>query len=286
MPETNVVRSLVKLTRQRDQQSIRAKLGGTLMEAADATDLACNPAAYHLPPPPTAGSLASRRLDGYQVRQLQRRLSLTDSRQTTLTQMTAQTVSYQIDKRLYLNITDRCTLACRFCPKHNGIRQLGEYDLTLDHRPTLAEIIDAIDDPGRYDEVVFCGYGEPTLRLKELLATARHIHECGGRIRVNTDGLANLVHKRNVLPELGEYVDALSISMNAHNEAVYDRHCVPGLRGSFAAMLDFVQLAPGYIGDVTATAIDGLAGVDIDACRQLADARGVKFRRRVLDLVG
>ncbi|AKH22367.1 TatD family nuclease-associated radical SAM protein [Sedimenticola thiotaurini] len=200
--------------------------------------------------------------------------------------MENQQLSYVIGDSLYLNITDRCTLECAFCPKTQGVLQVHEYDLTLDHRPSSEEIIAAIDDPAAYKEVVFCGYGEPTLRLKVLLEVARYIKAHGGRVRVNTDGLANLANKRNVLPEMAECVDALSISLNAQNAEVYDRHCQPALVGSFEAMLDFVAKAPEYIADVTATAIDGLEGVDIEACRKLAEARGVKFRRRVLDVVG
>lgn len=200
--------------------------------------------------------------------------------------MENQQLSYVIGDSLYLNITDRCTLECAFCPKTQGVLQVHEYDLTLDHRPSSEEIIAAIDDPAAYKEVVFCGYGEPTLRLKVLLEVARYIKAHGGRVRVNTDGLANLANKRNVLPELAECVDALSISLNAQNAEVYDRHCQPALAGSFEQMLEFVAQAPNYIPDVTATAIDGLEGVDIAACRRLAEERGVKFRRRVLDVVG
>ncbi|WP_428605661.1 TatD family nuclease-associated radical SAM protein [Sedimenticola sp.] len=200
--------------------------------------------------------------------------------------MNNQQLSYVIGDSLYLNITDRCTLECAFCPKTQGVLQVHEYDLTLDHRPSSAEIIAAIDDPAAYKEVVFCGYGEPTLRLKVLLEVAKYIKAHGGRVRVNTDGLANLANKRNVLPEMAECIDALSISLNAQNAEVYDRHCQPGLAGSFEQMLDFVSEAPKYIADVTATAIDGLEGVDIEACRELAETRGAKFRRRVLDVVG
>lgn len=200
--------------------------------------------------------------------------------------MKNQQISYVIGDRLYLNITDRCTLACTFCPKTQGVNKVHDYDLTLDHRPEVEEILDAIDDPARYEQVVFCGFGEPTLRLKVLLEVAREIKARGGRVRVNSDGLANLVHKRNVLPEMAECIDALSVSMNAQDSATYDRHCEPALKGSFQAMLDFLKLAPDYIPDTTATAIDGLEGVDIAACERLAWETGVKFRRRFLDKVG
>lgn len=197
-----------------------------------------------------------------------------------------QTLSYEIRGALYLNITDRCTLECAFCPKYSGTTMLHEYDLALDHRPGTEEIIRSIGDPKRYSEIVFCGYGEPTLRLKVLLEVADYIKKNGGRVRVNTDGLANLVNKRNVLPEMEGRVDALSVSMNAQNKEVYDRHCRPALAGSFEAMLAFLSEAPKYIPDVSATAIDGLEGVDIDACEKLAGVCGVKFRRRALDRVG
>ena len=198
----------------------------------------------------------------------------------------SQRISYRIDNRLYLSITDRCTLECAFCPKTQGSRRVHDYDLTMDHRPEVDEIIASIGDPKNYEEIVFCGYGEPTLRLKVLLAVARHIKEQGGRVRVNTDGLANLVHKTNVLPALGEWVDALSVSLNAQDEAVYERHCHPRLPGSYQAVLDFLEQAPHFIPEVAATAIDGLPDVDIDACARLAHELGVHFRRRELDKVG
>ncbi len=195
-------------------------------------------------------------------------------------------ISYQIDDRLYLNINDRCTLNCSFCPKNMGNLRLHGYDLSLDHRPSTEEIIASIGDPSAYSEVVFCGYGEPTLRLQVLLEVARHIKDAGGMVRVNTDGLANLVHKRNVLPEMAPWIDSISISLNAQNSEVYNRHCLPSIEGSFAAMLEFLRLAPDYIHKVTATAIDGLEGVDIAACERIAQELGVEFKQRTLGLVG
>lgn len=197
-----------------------------------------------------------------------------------------QQISYQIGDNLYLSITDRCTLECAFCPKTFGDMRVKGYDLTIYHRPTAEEIIDSIDDPARYDEVVFCGYGEPTLRLNLLLQVARYIKQQGGRVRVNTDGLCNLVHKHDTLPELGTCVDALSVSLNAQNREIYDLHCRPNLPGSYEAMLEFLRQAPDHIAEVTATAVDGLDGVDIAACEALAKSLNVKFRRRILNEVG
>ncbi len=193
---------------------------------------------------------------------------------------------YDIEDRRYINLNSTCTLKCQFCPKTQGHPIVHKYDLTLHEKTDVEHYIAAIGDPTKYTEIVFCGFGEPTLRLKELLAIAHWIKDHGGKVRVNTDGLANLVYKRNVLPELGECVDAISISMNAQNEKVYNHHCQPAMIGSYQAMLDFVEMAPKYIDDVTASAIEGLNGVDIDACEKLATERHVKFRKRILDNVG
>jgi len=163
---------------------------------------------------------------------------------------------------------------------------LHEYDLSLDHRPSTAEVIASLGDINAYSEFVFCGYGEPTLRLQVLLEVAKQIKQKGGKVRVNTDGLTNLVHNRNVLPELGRCVDSISISLNAQNAEIYDRHCLPALPDSYQAMLDFLQQAPNYIKNVTATAVQGLEGVDIEACERIAKEFGVGFRKRILGVVG
>lgn len=196
------------------------------------------------------------------------------------------TLVYDIDNNRYINLTNACTLKCRFCPKHNGSWDVKGHELALDFNPKAADIIPELGDLSQIEEVVFCGFGESTLRLEELLIIARHVQQQHTRVRLNTDGLGNLVHKRNIIPELAECIDALSISLNAQNEAVYAQHCCPTLPGSWQACLDFIEEAARCMPDVTVTAVDGLEGVDIAACEQLAKARGAKFRRRVLDEVG
>jgi len=198
----------------------------------------------------------------------------------------SQQISYQIGQSLYLSINDRCTLVCEFCPKTQGDLHVQGYDLTMDHRPTVQEILASIDAPQSYKEVVFCGYGEPTLRLKTLLEVGKSLKRQGAHVRLNTDGLGNLVHKRNILPELAGVIDAVSVSLNAQNEIIYNQHCQPQLAGSYQAMLDFLAMAPAYITSVTATAINGLQGVDIEACREIANKLGVHFRQRELNVVG
>ena len=199
---------------------------------------------------------------------------------------TPDVIAYRLHGNLYLNITNRCTLRCAFCPKFNGVWAVQGYDLRTHHEPSVKEILEAVGDPHSYHEVVFCGLGEPMLRLYPLLEVAARLHSQGAHVRVNTDGLANLVYARDVTPDLEDNVDALSISLNAQNEATYNIHCRPRLAGAYAAVLDFAERARDFVPEVTLTAIDGLPGVDIAACERIAQYLGVNFRRRVLDEVG
>ncbi len=198
----------------------------------------------------------------------------------------SSTLVYDIRNSRYLNITGRCTLRCQFCPKHNGSKQVHEYQLDLNHQPKAEEIIPLLGDVERFDEYVFCGYGEPTLNLDTLLTVAKEIKQRGGYVRVNTDGLGNLFHRRNILPELAVSVDALSISLNADTEQTYIQHCRPKLKHSYQAVSEFIRLAPDYIKSVQVSAIDGLESVDIEACRKFVEASGAEFKHRVLGVVG
>ncbi|QDF67993.1 radical SAM protein [Shewanella sp. SNU WT4] len=196
------------------------------------------------------------------------------------------TLVYDIRQSRYLNITGRCTLRCQFCPKQQGSKQVHQYQLALQHQPKAADVIALLGQVDHFDEYVFCGYGEPTLNLNTLIEVARTIKERGGKVRLNTDGLANHFHRRNVLPELAPWIDSLSISLNVHNETLYQQHCQPKLAGSWQALLTFIKLAPHYISKVQVSAINGLAGVDIEACRQIVANSGCEFKLRQLDIVG
>jgi len=189
---------------------------------------------------------------------------------------------YTIGDNRYLNVTNRCTLRCHFCPKFNGCWTVHDDSLRLQREPTVDEIVAAAGDPEQYDQIVFCGFGEPTLRLYDVLDASQRLRQRDAYIRINTDGLASLVHGRDVTPDLEGIVDALSVSLNAQNAEVYARHCRPTDPHSYDAMLDFVMRAREFVPDITLTAIDGLPDVDIDACREIAHQLGARFRRRVL----
>jgi TatD DNase family protein len=196
------------------------------------------------------------------------------------------TIAYDIRGKRYLNLTSRCTLRCRFCPKFNGRWDVQSYRLRLRGEPDTAQVLQAIGDPCDVREIVFCGLGEPTLRLHTLLEVSAAMQNEGKRVRLNTDGLGNLHHGRDIIPQLEGRVDALSISLNAQNEALYHEHCRPTHPDSYPSLLDFIGRAVERLPEVTVTAIDGLPGVDIEACAAIAARLGARFRRRVLDQVG
>lgn len=196
------------------------------------------------------------------------------------------TLAYRLHDNCYVSLTNRCTLRCAFCPKFNKTWDVQSYNLRLKREPGVDELLQAIDQHQDFHELVFCGLGEPTLRLTELIDIARAMKAQGASVRINTDGLANLVHGEDITPLLAGAIDSLSISLNAQNSRVYTRHCRPKLRGAYEAIPEFVSKAKRFVPAITLTAIEGLAGVDIKACAAMAKDLGAGFRKRQLDVVG
>lgn len=194
-------------------------------------------------------------------------------------------IAYKIRNSLYLNITNNCSNQCSFCAKFDEFTVKG-HNLLLDHEPGFDEVMAAIGHPAGVDEVVFCGFGESLLRLDLVKQVAAALKQRGFKIRINSDGQANLVHGRNVLPELQGLVDSISVSLNAPDAATYDRLCnTPFGASGYQGVCDFIKQAPAYIPEVTATAVT-VPGVDIEACRKVAGELGVAFRVREYSEVG
>jgi TatD DNase family protein len=139
-------------------------------------------------------------------------------------QRPAASLAYRIRDSLYLNITNKCTIACVFCPKFEDWEVKGHY-LKLDREPSYQEILQVMGDLSGIKEVVFCGFGEPTQRLDLLAQIADAVHAKNIQVRLDTDGLGNLVHGRNILPELQGKVDAINVSLNAPDAQVYAKIC-------------------------------------------------------------
>jgi len=197
----------------------------------------------------------------------------------------ATKIAYKIRNSLYLNITNHCSNRCSFCAKFDDFTVKG-HNLLLDGEPTFAEIMEAVGQPAEIDEIVFCGYGEPLIRLELVIQVARELKARGYRIRINTDGQANVVHGRNILPELAGLVDSISISLNAPDAATYEQICnTPFGEAGFEAVCSFIREAQQHIPQVTASAVT-IPGINIAACRQLAESLGAEFRVREYAEVG
>lgn len=192
-------------------------------------------------------------------------------------------ILYTYHGQVYANITNKCDCHCRFCIR-NHEDGVGDTE-TLWHKqdPTISEIkaaMDAFDFQG-YQELVYCGYGEPTCALDALIETAKYAKEHFGlSIRVNTNGLANLYHKRDVLPELAEVVDTVSISLNAPTAEKYNEVTRPQFEDAFEGLLNFTKGAKALIPSVKLTVVDVLSEEDITASQELADQLGVHLRVR------
>ncbi len=197
----------------------------------------------------------------------------------------APRLAYPIRDSLYVNVTNRCTLRCTFCSKFKDWVVKG-HNLRLPADPAPEAMWAAMVEAGfeSFREVVFCGYGEPLLRWEVVAELAARVKAKGIRVRVNTDGLASLVSGRDVPGELAGKVDAISISLNAPDAATYAGVCRSRYgESAFAAVCAFLRRAKEVIPDVTASVV-GLPGLDIEACRHLAeDELGVRFRVRPLD---
>ncbi|MDQ7798886.1 MAG: YchF/TatD family DNA exonuclease [Candidatus Edwardsbacteria bacterium] len=194
-------------------------------------------------------------------------------------------IAYQIRDSLYLNITNRCTNACVFC-----IRQKTDFikghNLRLEREPAFQEVIDAIGDPSKYREVVFCGYGEPMLRLDLVKQVAGWLKSKKAQVRINTNGHGNLIAGRDIIPELKGLIDEVSISLNAGDQETYDRICPSRFSGkAFAAMLDFAR-GCRMAGIKTTMTVMDMPGVDIGLAEKTAKKLGVDIRVRHYDVVG
>ena len=192
-------------------------------------------------------------------------------------------ILYTYKNSVYANITNKCNCSCTFCIRSlkDG---LGSAD-TLWHEknPSKEEIIDAIRsyDFSGFDELVFCGYGEPTCELDTLISAARIAKgEKFLKTRLNTNGLGNEENGHNIVPELAEVIDSVSISLNAPDASKYQEVTRPRYENGFDKMVDFALKCKEQIKDVKWSIVDVLPSEDIDKCKQLSEETGIELRIR------
>lgn len=195
------------------------------------------------------------------------------------------TITYPVTTGLYVNITNRCPCACTFCVRNKKDHVFESDSLWLEREPTVQEICDSLDtwDLAKYEEVVFCGFGEPTERLYDLLEVAKYIKSKSDiRIRINTNGLADLIWKKSTAPKLKGLIDAVSISLNATNKEDYLELVRPkfGIE-SFDAMLQFTKDCTEYVPSVMMTVVDVVTTKEEqEKCREICESVGAVFRVR------
>ncbi len=187
---------------------------------------------------------------------------------------------YSIRRTLYVCMTNRCPNECYYCQRHDDYMVMGHF-LRLDHEPEPDELIQRIDSPQDYREIVLSGLGEPTLRWEACLEVARRLREQGARVRLNTNGLGSLLNGRDLTREMAGRFDSVSINLIAHDRPTYNQVANPADPDrSWDAMLEFTRGCKETVPDVILT-VTAVPEIDVEGCRRLAeDELQVRFRLR------
>ena len=195
-------------------------------------------------------------------------------------------ITYIVEDKLYVNVTNRCSNRCEFCIRNNGDGAYGSDSLWLEREPTRDEILDSIfsRDLTVFPELVFCGYGEPTYRLDDIICVAKAVKEKHPemKIRINTNGQSDLILGRNPAPDYEGAFDIVSISLNSSSAEKYQQicHSIYG-EESFEALLRFASEVKHYVPTVLLSAVkETLTPDEIEQCRKICSDLGVTLRLR------
>lgn len=197
----------------------------------------------------------------------------------------AMTILYEYHNNLYINLTNRCSSACIFCLRQTREEMDNSGSLWLDHEPSYEEVIEEFKkfDVEKYNEIIFCGFGEPTERIDVLLQVAKYIKDNFHKnIRLNTNGQGNLINNRDIVPELKGLIDCISISLNNPDQEKYQEivRSIFGVK-SFEAMLEFAKEAKNYVPKVILSTVDTTITKEEEAkCQKICDEIGVTYRIR------
>lgn len=200
---------------------------------------------------------------------------------------TSEEILYVYKDKVYLNITNKCPCACTFCIRSKKDAIGDASNLWLNHNPSFDEVKDTIDafDFNGYNEIIFCGYGEPTNSFDVLIKTAQYIRsKLDIKIRVNTNGLGSRVNGRDISEELCSNVDAVSISLNCSNKEDYLKTVRPkfGIE-SFDEMLDFAKKCRALTENVALSVVDVIGEEEVEKCRKIAEGLNIPLRVRKYD---
>ena len=196
----------------------------------------------------------------------------------------SNTLVYSLEGKTYINLTNRCTNSCIFCLRQDKNDVCGQ-DMWLDNEDFSVE--DVISQLKNFDisgEVIFCGYGEPLLKLEILKEVAKYIKQKSPntKIRINTNGHANYVYKRNIIPELKGLIDKISVSLNASTSEEYNELSQPKFENAYDEVKKFIKCCSQAGIQTDASIVDGYKGkrLDIEKCRKIANDLGANLRVR------
>lgn len=193
-------------------------------------------------------------------------------------------IVYDYCNGVYVNLTNKCPCSCEFCIRYMTDDMGTGESLWLEKEPTQEEVIDIIKnmDLRKFEELVFCGYGEPTERIDALKEIASFVrNNTSLKVRLNTNGLSDLINKRSTAEELGEVLDNISISLNQCTSEKYCELCHPKFgEEAFPALLRFTKDAKKYIENVAMSVVNVISADDLHKCKKIAEELGVPLRIR------
>ncbi len=189
------------------------------------------------------------------------------------------TYLYVLDGNLYVNLTNKCSNGCDFCVRNERTSYYGNY-LWLRHgEPTVDKVIAdsrGFGDFTKFKEVVFCGFGEPTYKVAEMVALCDYFHEKGLKTRLNTNGQGNLINKRDIIPDLKGKLDFINVSLNASCYEKYQPICRSQFKeAGFASMVDFAKSCRRAGIDCRFSIVDCIGEEEVEACKRLAQSVNV-----------
>jgi len=188
--------------------------------------------------------------------------------------------TYQLGNNLYINITNRCNADCVFCRrKEEPILEGYNLKMSKSEEPPAEKYIEEIGDPKKYGEIVFCGYGEPTIRWDVVKTIAKYVKQNGGKTRLDTDGHGSFINKRDIAPEMRGVIDVVSISLNATDASKY-AEIMRVEKSMFNEMINFAKSAKQYVEKVVMTVVS-IDEVEIEKAKNIVENKiGAEFKVR------
>ncbi len=200
----------------------------------------------------------------------------------------SENLLYFLDNKPYINMTNACTNACVFCVRDQKEDVQGANLWMKKDNNKLSDFIEQIEKNkekiSQSNEIVFCGYGEPLIKINEVVEISKYLKEnfSSLKIRINTNGHANAIHKRNVAGELAPYIDIISVSLNGQNSDIYNNVSNPKIDNAFEEVKRFIRACVEEKIETYATVVKNVPNypIDVERCETIAKSLGAKFRAR------